>query len=417
MGIDGTDENAGALGIWREPAPLRGLARLGCYPWLVVGTVCIGAFMGQVDASIAQLVLPDVEQDFHVSIGAAAWVSIAYLLVAAAMLPVFGRLADMVGRKLLYCGGFVVFVTGSALCGLAPSLDTLVGARVLQALGAGLLQANAVAIIVAAAAEARRGRALGLQSAAQAVGLSAGPGLGGFLIAALGWRWGFWINLPVGLLGAVPGLLGLPRTERPPGAATFDLAGAVLLVPSLGLLLFALNEAGHAGFRSPLLIGPLLGGLLLLLGFVLREQRTISPLIDLGLFRNAVFVAGNVAGLLSYAMLFGAFFVLPFVLERAYGDSPWTAGLRLAVIPAALGLVAPLSGALYDRFGARFLTVSGMVTVLVSLLALSFVLEAGRLTLATALLALFGIGQGLFTAPNNSAIMASAAAEESGQAG
>lgn len=409
-------------GLWREPAPLRGVARLDCYPWLVVGTVCIGAFMGQVDASIAQLVLPNVERDFHASIGAAAWVSIAYLLVAAAMLPVFGRLADMFGRKLLYCGGFLVFVTGSALCGLAPSLDALVGARVLQALGAGLLQANAIAIIVAAAAEARRGRALGLQSAAQAVGLSAGPALGGFLIAALGWRWVFWINLPVGLLGAVLGLLVLPRTERRPcaathGTATFDLAGAVLLVPSLGLLMFALNESGHAGLGSPLLTGPLLVGLLLLIGFVRREQRTTSPLMDLGLFRNAVFVAGNLAGLLSYAMLFGAFFVLPFVLEQAYGDSSWIAGLRLSVIPAALGLVAPLSGALYDRLGARLLTVSGMVAALVSLLALSLALEDGRLTLATTSLALFGIGQGLFTAPNNSAIMASAPAEQSGQAG
>jgi EmrB/QacA subfamily drug resistance transporter len=409
-------------GIWREPAPLRSVARLDCYPWLIVGTVCIGAFMGQVDASIAQLVLPEVGREFHASIGATAWISIAYLLVAAAMLPVFGRLADMVGRKLLYCGGFVVFVTGSALCGLAPGLDTLVGARVLQALGAGLLQANAIAIIVAATAKARRGRALGLQSAAQAVGLSAGPGLGGFLIAALGWRWVFWINLPVGLLGAALGLLVLPRTERrrgaaAPGAATFDLVGAVLLVPSLGLLMFALNEAGHAGFRSPLLIGPLLVGLLLLIGFVRREQRTISPLIDLGLFRNAVFVAGNAAGLLSYAMLFGAFFLLPFVLQRACGDSSLTAGLRLTVIPAALGLVAPLSGALYDRLGARFLTVSGMVAALVALLALSFALEDGRLIMATTSLALFGIGQGLFTAPNNSAIMASAAAEKSGQAG
>ena len=414
-------------GIWREPAPLRSVARLDSYPWLVVGTVCIGAFMGQVDASIAQLVLPEVEHEFHASIGAAAWVSIAYLLVAAAMLPVFGRLADMFGRKLLYCGGFVVFVTGSALCGLAPSLDTLVAARVVQALGAGLLQANAIAIIVAAAAEARRGRALGLQSAAQAVGLSAGPALGGFLIAALGWRWVFWINLPVGLLGAALAFLVLPRTERRPGtttpgasmpsAATLDLAGAVLLVPSLALLMFALNEAGDAGFLSPLLIGPLLVGLLLLIGFVRREQRTISPLIDLGLFRNAVFVAGNVAGLLSYATLFGAFFVLPFVLEQAYGDSSFTAGLRLTVIPAALGLVAPLSGALYDRLGARFLTVSGMVAALAGLLALSFALDAGRLTLATAALALFGIGQGLFTAPNNSAIMASAAAGQSGQAG
>jgi MFS family permease len=145
-----SDENVGSLGIWREPAPLRGVARLDYYPWLVVGTVCIGAFMGQVDASITQLVLPELEREFHASIGAVAWVSIAYLLVVAAMLPVVGRLADMLGRKLLYCGGFVVFITGSGLCGLAPSLDALVGARVLQALGAGLLSANSVAIIVAA---------------------------------------------------------------------------------------------------------------------------------------------------------------------------------------------------------------------------------------------------------------------------
>jgi MFS family permease len=191
----------------------------------------------------------------------------------------------------------------------------------------------------------------------------------------------------------------------------------VLLVPSLGLLMFALNEAGHAGLRSPMLIGPLLAGVALLIGFVRREQRALSPLIDLSLFRNAVFVAGNVAGLLSYATLFGAFFVLPFVLEQAYGDSSFTAGLRLSVIPVALGLVAPLSGALYDRLGARFLTVSGMVAALVGLLAVSFALEDGRLILATISLALFGIGQGLFTAPNNSAIMASAAAGQSGQAG
>ncbi len=270
-------------GIWREPAPLRGVARLDCYPWLVVGTVCIGAFMGQVDASIAHLVLPEVGREFHASIGATAWVSIAYLLVAAAMLPVFGRLADMVGRKLLYCGGFVVFVTGSALCGLAPGLDTLVGARELQALGAGMLQANAIAIIVSATAKARRGHALGLQSAAQAVGLSAGPALGGLLIATLGWRWVFWINLPVGLLGAVLGLLVLPRTETrcgaiTQGAATFDLAGAVLPVPSLGLLMFAINEAGHAGFRSPLVSGPLLVGLLPLIGFV-RHPGILSAII------------------------------------------------------------------------------------------------------------------------------------------
>ena len=419
MGIHLANGAAGIRALWREPAPLRAVARLDAYPWFVVGTVCIGAFMGQVDASIAQLVLPELEPEFHASVGAVAWVSVAYLLVVAAMLPVFGRLADMLGRKLLYCIGFLVFVTGSGLCGLAPSLEMLIGARVLQGLGAGLLGANSLAIVVTAAGDARRGRALGMLAAAGAIGLSAGPALGGLLIGLFNWRWVFWINVPAGLLGALIGLLVLPQTERQRTPGRFDLIGAGLLIPALALLLLALNEGGRAGLGSSLLIGPILAFLALLIGFVRREQRTKSPLIDLGLFRNPVFVAGNAVGLLAYAILFGVFFLMPFVLERVYGDSPLTAGLRLTVIPAAMGLAAPASGALYDRHGARSLRVIGMLAVLGSLLLLSFFIDgnAARLPFVTAALALFGIGEGMFTAPNNSAVMGSAPATETGQAG
>ena len=134
-----------------EPAPLAAVARRPAYVWFVVGTVCVGAFMGQLDASIAQLVLPTLETTFHARLSLVDWVALAYLLTLGATLPIFGRLADMLGRKLLYTGGFVVFVAGSALCGLAPSLLVLIAARVFQALGAGLLQANSVAIITAAA--------------------------------------------------------------------------------------------------------------------------------------------------------------------------------------------------------------------------------------------------------------------------
>ena len=407
------------FGKWLEPPPLRVLESRSYYPWLVVGTVCIGAFMGQVDASIAQLVLPELRSAFHAPISSVAWVSIAYLLVVTVMLPIVGRLADMLGRKLLYCSGFIVFVIGSALCGLAPDLETLIGARVLQALGASLLQANSVAIIVTIAGEARRGRALGLQSAAQAVGLSAGPALGGFLISTLGWQWVFWINVPAGLLGAALGLLVLPRTERSGNTGWFDFGGAFLLAPALALLVYALNQVGRTEINSPQLIAPVAAGLVMLTGFIHHELRSRSPLIDPDLFRNAGFVAGNLAGLLSYAILFGAFFVLPFVLERVYGESSLISGLRLTAIPVALGLLAPLSGAFSDRLGARLLTVAGMLVVLASLLLLSYLLGsgAGHLLALTALLALLGAGQGLFTAPNNSAVMGAAAAADTGEAG
>jgi MFS family permease len=157
-----------------------GASRRRCAPWRVSMLTrglssAPSASARSWGASIAQLVLPELEPEFHASVGAVAWVSVAYLLVLAATLPIFGRLADMLGRKLLYCIGFLVFVTGSGLCGLAPTLEMLIGARVLQGLGAGLMSANSVAIAVTAAGDARRGRALGVQAAAQAVGLSARP--------------------------------------------------------------------------------------------------------------------------------------------------------------------------------------------------------------------------------------------------
>jgi MFS family permease len=205
----------------REPPPAQAVARLKSYRWFVVGTVCVGAFMGQVDSSIAQMLLPRLELDFGARLSTVSWVAVAYLLAMAAFLPIFGRLADMVGRKLLYTGGFLIFVLGSALCGLAPNLPVLIAFRVVQAIGAALLSANSVAIVVAAAGVAQRGRALGIQSAAQAVGLSAGPAIGGLVLDALDWRWVFWINVPVGLAGTVLGWFVLPLTkDLPPTAAS-----------------------------------------------------------------------------------------------------------------------------------------------------------------------------------------------------
>jgi EmrB/QacA subfamily drug resistance transporter len=382
-----------------------------------VGTVCIGAFMGQLDASIAQLVLPTLETAFHARLALVSWVALAYLLTLASTLPIFGRLADMVGRKLLYTAGFVLFIAGSALCGFAPSLWFLIGARVFQAIGAGLLQANSVAIITAAAGPARRGRAIGLQGAAQAIGLSAGPAVGGLLIQSLGWRWVFWINVPAGLLGAALGWFVLPQTQGLSRDRRFDWRGAVLLAPALTALLLALSEGRIWGATSPEFVACAAGGALLLALFVRHERTAASPLVDLQLFRARAFTTGNVAGLLSYALLFGVFFLLPFALERGRALSPLDAGLLLTAIPLALGVMALLSGALSDRVGARPLTVSGMLLAAVALAGLAWDMRAVALPALVAALAAFGTGQGLFTAPNNSAIMGAAPEERLGVAG
>jgi EmrB/QacA subfamily drug resistance transporter len=403
----------------REPPAARIVASLASYRWLVVGTVCIGAFMGQVDSSITQLLLPRLELEFNARLSTVSWVAVAYLLAMAAFLPIFGRLADIVGRKLLYTGGFLLFVLSSAFCGLAPNLPLLIAFRVLQGIGAALLSSNSVAIVVATAGPERRGRALGIQAAAQAVGLSAGPAIGGLVLDMLDWRWVFWINVPVGLAGAVIGWFVLPPTKDLPDDAQFDWKGALLIAPALTALVAVLNEGYAWGATSPLLLGLALLGVILLTLFVRCERSADAPLIDLRLFGQRAFSAGNIAGLFSYAALFGLFFLMPFIFVRAYRDSIFAAGLRLCIVPVMLAVVAPIGGALYDRVGARLPTVMGMLICVGASVILFAVLDGARdgLPLVMLALAVFGIGQGLFISPNNSAIVAAAPASLTGEAG
>ena len=192
-----------------------------------------------------------------------------------------------------------------------------------------------------------------------------------------------------------------------------------MILPALTALIAVVNEAHVWGIASPLLIGGLLIGIILLLLFVFVERRAATPLVELSLFRNGAFAAGNAAGLISYAMLFGLFFLMPFIFIRAYGDSALMAGLRLSVVPVVLGLTSPFSGALSDRLGARRLAVSGMIVCAGALMLLMFAADgiAVRLPLVMLALALVGLGQGLFTSPNNNSIMASAPARLTGEAG
>ena len=181
--------------------------------WFVVGTVCVGAFMGQLDASIVTLAFPALRKEFHASIGSVEWVALAYLLTLIATVPAIGRLADVAGRKLLYVYGFVVFSLASVACGLAPNLVSLDVLRVVQAIGAAMLQANSVALITLAMPRGMLGRGIGVQGAAQAVGLALGPTVGGLLVGLGGWRLIFFVNAPVGLIGTVAGWFLLPRTR------------------------------------------------------------------------------------------------------------------------------------------------------------------------------------------------------------
>jgi len=373
-------------------------------PWLVVGTVSIGAFMGQLDASIVSLALPHIGAAFGVGPGVVVWVSLSYLVVLVCALPVAGRLADRVGRKRLYVQGFVVFTLASLACGLAPDLPLLIAARCVQGLGAALLQANSVALIREALSGDQLGRGLGIQGAAQAVGLAGGPAVGGLLLALGGWRLLFLVNLPAGAIGAAAGVLLLPRSRTRLPASRFDWGGAALLALAAGSLMAVVSLGREPGFTAPVIGG--LGALAVLaaIGFVAVERRVAAPLLDLALLRRRPLPAALGSGLVAQTVLFGTLIVVSFDLA-ARGVGSAIAGLELAALPIALGVAAPLAGRLADRHGPRRLAAAGLALTGLALAALALVHGAPERVLA---LACAGAGLGLFVPVNNTTIMRAA---------
>ncbi|HRI14424.1 MAG TPA: DHA2 family efflux MFS transporter permease subunit [Verrucomicrobiota bacterium] len=403
---------------FEAPAP-DWIAKRSGYLWLVVGTTCIGAFIGQLDASIVQLALPVLEREFDCGLSSVSWVAIGYLLAFAAALAPFARLSQTTGRKRLYIVGFLLFSLASALCGMAESLSSLVAFRILQGIGGSLLGANSVTILVGAAGPGRRGRAMGVFAAAQAIGVAAGPAVGGWLVSALGWRSVFWVTVPFGLAGALAAWLLVPPSPATPAKARFDWLGMVLLGPGLAALLLVLSEGHTWGFLSWKTTSVVLAAGLLLAGFVRREQRATAPLVRLSLLGRRDFAAGIVGITLSYGMLYGMFFLMSFALIRGGHLPPLEAGLHLAILPVALGLAAPVSGFLSERLGSRSLQVFGMIGCAAGLLLMNRVLEGSgnnRLAMIIAL-ALFGAGLGLFISPNNSATLSAAPTAEAAVAG
>ena len=396
----------------RRPARIR---ELHSAPWLAVGTVCVGAFMGQLDASIVATALPVIRTNLHASIAGVEWVVLVYVLVLAGSVAAVGKIADRVGRKLLYTYGFAIFVAGSAACALAPSLGLLVLGKLVQAIGAVMLQANSYALIRDVLPASRLGAGLGIQGAAQAVGLSVGPALGGALTALGGWRLIFLVNVPIGLVGLVLGWFLLPRSTHLDRESRIDPSGTLLLAAIPSALLAALSFAAQRGTREwvePGLIG--LTGVLVIAA-VARQRRVPGSVIDAALVRVPAFVAGVSAALLSYVVLFGCLVAVPFFLEKSLHVGPAAAGLELSALPVTLALVAPLGGAIRDRVGPRVPTAFGMLLTAggMALLAVS----ATRTDLTVAALGIAGAGMGLFVAANNAATMFAAPEQRAGAAG
>ena len=386
------------------------------WKWFILITVLMGATMSALDVSIVNIGMPTMSSDFNVSTSMIAWVAMAYMITLTVFLPFFGRLADMLGRTRLYTFGFVVFTIGSLLCGIAPSAYFLIGSRVLQAVGAGLLQANSVAIVVSAFPSSERGKAIGIQGAVQAISMSIGPTVGGVLIAAIGWRAIFYVNLPIGLIGVTAALLILPKSEKAAEKEKVDYFGTMAFVVGLGSLVLGINGMGTDGF-TPMIVAYLAVAVVFLAIFAVTELRVRFPLIDFNMFKNGLFLLGNVTGMLSYYVLFGILFLMPFYMENVLNFSAGVAGLVLTSVSLSMAIVAPFSGNISDKYGSRIMTSAGMVAASVGCLAMIFLTSTTAVWLLIVELIIIGVGMGMFTPPNNSAIMGAAPRDKLSVAG
>ncbi|MGH2479848.1 MAG: MFS transporter, partial [Ktedonobacteraceae bacterium] len=347
--------------------------------------------------------------------GAVEWVIISYLIVIAGVLLTVGRLADMVGRKTLWIVGLVVFTLGSATCGAAPTLLILILARAFQGLGGALIMSVSPAMLTGAFPDEERGRALGINAIFVALGVSIGPTLGGLITQSLTWRWIFYVNVPLGILGIICAALVL-KEHKKGASGRFDPAGALLLAAGLVALTLGLSFGQEWGWSSPALIATLVVCVvaLILLGVV--ERRVVDPILDFALLRNRVFFSANVSLILSNLALFTVSFMLPFYLEELRGLQPGEAGLLLTPLPLTIAVIAPFSGALADRIGSRWLAAGGLLIACVGLLLLSQINAQSSLPDIIWRLIFTGVGQAIFQSPNNSALMGAAPRHQQGSA-
>ncbi len=374
--------------------------------WLILSSVSLGTFMATLDGSIVNISLPKIADAFGIGIPTVEWVSVAYLLVIGSLLLPFGRLGELLTFKRVYLVGFVVFTLASILCGLAPNAELLVAFRVVQGVGAAMLQAMGPAIVARTFGPGERGRALGLNAISVSIGLSLGPALGGFLTEFGTWRAIFFVNVPVGILAVIWAARVLPVEGRREGV-TFDMAGAALSSVGLLGLLLALSEGEAWGWTSPAVVGLLVGFAAFAAAFIWFELRAEHPMLDLALFRIQVFAGGNAAVVVAFVGLFTATFLLPFFLENGAHFSALDAGLLLTPVPITQAVVAPFSGALSDRIGTRLPASLGVAVLVVGLASLTQLPTNFAVIDLIWRLVLVGFGMGMFMSPNSSAVLGS----------
>jgi len=331
-------------------------------PWVSVAVVVLGAFMAILDTSIVNVALPKLMAVFAVDATRIEWIATGYILSSGVVVPLTGYLGDRFGRKKMFVFAIVVFTAGSALCGLAWSNDTMVGFRVVQAVGGGMIMPLSMSIIYSLVPREKIGMALGLWGIAIAFGPSVGPTLGGWLVDRFDWRLIFYINLPIGIVTVILVMLLLPALPKRPHLK-LDLVGSILVAWGAFAFLLALSQGQDKGWTSLYIVTLFVSGGFAFILFALWELGHPEPILDIRLLKNGVFTLSLAATALASFGLFSAIFLMPILLQNLLGYTPLQTGLVL--LPAALttGVFQPISGRLFDKVGAFWPSFAGLAMV------------------------------------------------------
>jgi EmrB/QacA subfamily drug resistance transporter len=380
-----------------------------------LGIVALASFMMALDALIVTTAFATIRQDFNASVETLQWAVNAYNLSFAVLLLTGAALGDRFGRRRLFAAGIALFTLASAACALSGSAAWLIAARFAQGAGAALVMPLGMAILSGAFGKEERARALGIFSGVTGFALIVGPAIGGFISENLGWRWVFWINLPIGLI-AVALVFARLRESLGPKAA-LDIPGLATVAGAALALVWGLLRGNILGWTSPEVIGMLGVGLLLAVVFVIWEMRVHAPMVPMRLFRSPAFSAGVAASFVFYAAMYGVLFLLPQFLQITLGFGPLGAGLRLLPWTATLFVTAPVAGAVVNKFGERPLVVTGLTMQAIGLgwIAMAAAPDTAYSALVAPLV-LAGVGVSMAMPAAQNAILGLVGATEIGKA-
>src|SRR5437868_13370584 len=335
--------------------------------WWTLGAVSVGLFMIMLDNTVVNVALPAMQHSLHMTLSELEWVVARYALTFAAFMLTGGKLADLLGRRLIFTLGLAVFTGASLACGLAPSGGFLIGARIVQGLGGALMNPATLSIITATFEPRERGKAIGIWAGVSAMALAIGPLVGGLLTQHVNWNWIFFINVPVGLLGLISAPAFIDESRDTTAEQRLDVPGLATSALGLFSLTYAFIEGNNKGWSSALILGAFALAALSLVAFVLLERHQRGPMLDLSLFRNRTFSGANSAMLFVGLAMFGTFFYVSLYMQNVLGYSPVQTGASFLPMTLLVILIAPRAGALTDRIGSRWLVAGGMSLLAVML--------------------------------------------------